>query len=181
MLIVAGAGGKLPRWLIDIHPESAATAGELFEAAAPPPLPSSRPRREPASEAPRRSRPLDTHPGQRATAPASASDDDDDAKSAAKPGDGKKPTAAARSPARNPASVSTGQTESGLEVPAAVTPAQSMWASNDGWGWQAITPIVRFDMRLASDGIHSLWRSLGQPHRGVGKCRYRCLSEVLRR
>ncbi|HNN93225.1 MAG TPA: hypothetical protein PKI03_13190, partial [Pseudomonadota bacterium] len=53
MLIVAGAGGKLPRWLIDIHPESAATAGELFEAAAPPPPPVVEPpAASPASEAP---------------------------------------------------------------------------------------------------------------------------------
>jgi hypothetical protein len=36
MLIVAQSGSKLPRWLMAINPDSAATANDLFEA---PPAP----------------------------------------------------------------------------------------------------------------------------------------------
>ncbi len=101
MLIVAGAGGKLPRWLIDIHPESAATASELFEAAAPPPPPVvEAPAASPTSEAAAEAAPSTHTPDSESDSASGTSDDDDDAKSAAKPGDGKKPTAAAKKPAK---------------------------------------------------------------------------------
>lgn len=104
MLIVAGAGGKLPRWLIDIHPESAATASELFEAPAPPPAPPvvEAPAASPPSEAPAEAAPSTHTPDSESDSAAGASDDDDDAKSAAKPGDGKKPAAAAKKPGKKP-------------------------------------------------------------------------------
>lgn len=90
MLIVSQSGGKLPRWLIEVHPESAATAGDLFEAA---PAPVAAP--PAAAEAPAETAPSTHTPDSESDGAAGTGDDDDESKAAAKSGDGKKPAAGA--------------------------------------------------------------------------------------
>lgn len=92
MLIVAQSGSKLPRWLMAINPDSAATANDLFEA---PPAPVvAAPAAVPA-EAVAESAPSTHTPEHESDGAAGAGDDDDDGKAAAKPGDGKKPAVGA--------------------------------------------------------------------------------------
>lgn len=99
MLIVPQSGSKLPRWLIEVHPESAASAGELFEA---PPAPAA-PAVAATPEAAAETAPSTHTPDSEGEGAASAGDDDDDSKTAAKSGDGKKPAAgAAKKGAKKP-------------------------------------------------------------------------------
>lgn len=90
MLIVAQSGSKLPRWLMAINPDSAATANDLFEAP-PAPAPPAAVQTEAAAE----SAPSTHTPEHESDGAAGAGDDDEDGKAAAKPGDGKKPAAGA--------------------------------------------------------------------------------------
>jgi len=92
MLIVSADGTKFPRWLMSLHPETAAAASEMFEAEPPPPppvveAPAAAASVEPAVDA----APSAHTPDGDGDAAAGGADDEDDAKAASKPSDGKKP------------------------------------------------------------------------------------------
>lgn len=89
MVIVAAEGQKFPRWLMELHPETAAKVSEIFEAEAPPPPPVVEAPSAPAvPEAAAEAAPSAHTPDSE-----SSSDDDDDGKASSKPSDGKKPAA----------------------------------------------------------------------------------------
>lgn len=92
MLIVSADGKKFPRWLMSLHPETAAAASEIFEAEPPPPPPVVEAPPAPASVEPAVDAAPSTHtPDGDGDAAAGGADDEDDAKTASKPSDGKKP------------------------------------------------------------------------------------------
>lgn len=95
MVLVAQGGGKLPRWLMAVHPESAGAVSELFEAPPPPVVAPAAPPAAAASEAAAEAAPSTHTPDSEGDGAATAGDEDDDGKAAAKPGDGKKPAGGA--------------------------------------------------------------------------------------
>jgi len=101
MLIVAADGSKFPRWLIGLHPETAATAAELFEAEPPPPPPVVE---TPAVASPDAAdaAPSTNTPDSDGDTAASAGDDDDEGKSSSKPSDGKKPAGGGKKGGKKP-------------------------------------------------------------------------------
>jgi hypothetical protein len=91
MLIVAADGSKLPRWLISLHPESAATSAEIFEAEPPPPPPVVETPAAAATDSSAEAAPSNSTPDGEGDGSAAGSDDDDEGKASSKPSDGKKP------------------------------------------------------------------------------------------
>lgn len=102
MLIVAADGSKFPRWLMGLHPETAAASSELFEAEPPPPPPVVEAPAAAAAEPAAETAPSTHTPDADSDASGAGGDDDDDGKTAAKASDGKKPPVGGKKGGKKP-------------------------------------------------------------------------------
>lgn len=98
MILTTVDGSKLPRWLISVHPETAAAAAALFEAEPPPPPPVVETPAPSAPEAAADAAPsAHTPEGDGDGSAGAAGDDDEDGKATSS---AKKPAAGAKKPAK---------------------------------------------------------------------------------